>query len=44
MRRRAGEVLHRLLGEIAFDPAAPEAKRAQQVAALRARVAPRAAG
>jgi lipopolysaccharide export system ATP-binding protein len=44
MRRRAYEVLRRLIEGVTFDYSAPEAQRSQQIAALRARLAPRAAG
>jgi lipopolysaccharide export system ATP-binding protein len=38
MRRRACEVLARLLGELPFDPTAPDGVRFQQLTALRARL------
>jgi lipopolysaccharide export system ATP-binding protein len=44
LRRRAFEVLQRLLDGVAFDPYAPEPQRVQQVAALRARLERKAAG
>jgi lipopolysaccharide export system ATP-binding protein len=44
MRRRAFEVLRRLVEGVEFEPYAPEAQRAQQLAALRSRLDARRAG
>jgi lipopolysaccharide export system ATP-binding protein len=43
-RRRAYEVLRRLVEGVAFDYSAPETQRAEQIALLRARLVRRAAG